>query len=234
MPATKRLEPSSRGVSRRAFLRGAGAGTGVTVLGAGVGVAVLSGRATAAAWMWPDETVESPSSHEMATLGSIADTFIPSSDGGGGKEAGAATILADPFYELNPFISEMVSDIDDASSLLFWEGDFYNNSLSSRTQIMEERLGYAWWSPGSLYKDAYLGALALTKLAFFGGLVNTVGTSYIGFPGPSAGYAPGGGGGLPPEQSCAGDCGGYGGACWCDSLCATYGDCCADYAEMCL
>lgn len=221
----------SKGLSRRAFLRGTGAG--VTVLGGGIGVAVLSGRANAGSWAWPDESIESPSSHEMATLRSIADTFIPNVDGGGGKEAGAATIIADPFYELNPFISEMVSDIDDASFWLFWEGDFYNNSLSSRTQIMEERLGWAGWSPGSLYKDAYLGALALTKLAFFGGLINTVGTAYIGFPGPSSGYSPGGAA-LPPEQSCSGDCGAYGGACWCDSLCVSYGDCCDDYAEMCL
>jgi len=220
-------------MSRRAFLRGAGASTGVTVLGAGVGVAVLSGRAHAAAWMWPDETIETPSSHEMATLDALADTVIPNTDGGGAKEARAADVMADPFYELNPFISEMVSDLDDASTWLFFEGDFYNNSLNSRTQILEERLGLAWWSPGSLYKDAYDGVIALSKLAFFGGLINSVGTDYIGFPGQSAGYAPTGGA-LPPEQSCAGDCGGYGGTCWCDSLCTSYGDCCADYAEMCL
>jgi hypothetical protein len=180
--------PEPVGITRRSFLGKSGATAGVTIVGSGIGIALLSGRAHAAAWMWPDETIETPTAHELATLDAIADTFIPNTDGGGGKEAGATTIMADPFYELNPFISEMVSDLDDASALLFFEGDFYNNSLASRTQILEERFGLAWWSPGSVYKDAYYGALALTKLAFFGGIVNTVGTAYIGFPGPSTGY----------------------------------------------
>lgn len=36
--------------------------------------------------------------------------------------------------------------------------------------------------------------------------------------------------------TCEGSCGGQSapGSCWCDNLCATYGDCCDDYAEFCL
>merc|ERR1719443_2002813 len=33
--------------------------------------------------------------------------------------------------------------------------------------------------------------------------------------------------------TCAGACGGYGGGCWCDSLCTGYGDCCADFVTDC-
>lgn len=29
--------------------------------------------------------------------------------------------------------------------------------------------------------------------------------------------------------TCSGKCGHYGGSCWCDSYCVTYGDCCGDY-----
>ena len=37
----------------------------------------------------------------------------------------------------------------------------------------------------------------------------------------------------PPPDSCAGNCGGNAGACWCDDLCESYGDCCADKADEC-
>jgi len=40
----------------------------------------------------------------------------------------------------------------------------------------------------------------------------------------------------PPGDSCAEHCDGQSsdGSCWCDDLCTGYGDCCADYAVMCL
>lgn len=46
----------------------------------------------------------------------------------------------------------------------------------------------------------------------------------------------GGQGDTPPTtQTCQGHCGGAGvGGCWCDSLCATYGDCCPDYSQYCV
>ena len=39
----------------------------------------------------------------------------------------------------------------------------------------------------------------------------------------------------PPGPTCAGNCGGaaVGKACYCDSLCVEYGDCCDDYAAIC-
>lgn len=175
-------------IGRRAFLRG-----GITVLGAAAGVTAFAPtKAKAAAWMLPDTTPEVPSAHEIATIKALCDTVIPNSDGAPGAiESNAFDTINDPYYGLNPYISEMVSDIDDAT---YWAhgyfGYFKNRSLSQRTAILEERLGLAWWSPGSLYMDAYEGVIALTKLNYFGGLKNSVGTTYIGFPGPSAGYTP--------------------------------------------
>jgi hypothetical protein len=36
-----------------------------------------------------------------------------------------------------------------------------------------------------------------------------------------------------PTPSCVGNCGGYAGLCYCDSVCVGYGDCCTDYDEVC-
>ena len=36
-----------------------------------------------------------------------------------------------------------------------------------------------------------------------------------------------------PATSCQGNCGGYAGACWCDSLCTGFGDCCLDFGSRC-
>jgi hypothetical protein len=174
-------------IGRRTFLGG-----GITVLGTAAAAAVFESKAQAAAWMLPDTTPETPTTHQIATLKALADTVIPNADGTPGAiESNAFATLNDPYYGLNPYISELVSDIDDAT---YWAhayfDDFKNRSLSERTSILEERLGLAWWSPGSVYKSAYEGIIALTKLNYFGGLSNSVGTSYIGYPGPSTGYIP--------------------------------------------
>lgn len=178
-------------IGRRALLQG-----GIAVLGAGAAfsafAALQPGEATAAAWMLPNTTPETPNAHQIATIKALCDTVIPNSDGAPGAiESNAFDTINDPYYGLNPYISEMVSDIDAAT---YWAHGYFdqfkNRSLAQRTAILEERLGFAWWSPGSLYKDAYEGVIALTKLNYFGGLKNAVGTAYIGFPGPSAGYTP--------------------------------------------
>ncbi len=175
-------------LGRRALLRG-----GIAVLGAVAGARVLApGKAEAAAWMLPITTPEVPNAHQIATIKALCDTVIPNSDGTPGAiESNAFDTINDPYYGLNPYISEIVSDIDEAT---YWAHGYFdsfkNRSLSQRTAILEERLGLAWWSPGSVYLDAYEGVIALTKLNYFGGLKSSVGTTYIGFPGPSAGYAP--------------------------------------------
>ncbi len=177
------------GMTRRRFMAGT---AGVSVLASGVGLLSPS-KASASPWMLPSESVETPNSHQRKTLEALADTILPNSDGDvGGIESGAYTTMADPYYGLNPYISEMVSDIDDSAYWLhrgWWWGvpnDFKDRSLSDRTEILNERLSL------SLYADAYSAAIMLTKFSFFGALQNNVGTDYIGFPGPVSGHGPNG------------------------------------------
>ncbi|MCA9705310.1 MAG: hypothetical protein KDK70_05645 [Myxococcales bacterium] len=57
-----------------------------------------------------------------------------------------------------------------------------------------------------------------------------------GWQAVSGSYCTMGGGGAPPPpagSSCVGSCGGNAGSCWCDGLCAQYGDCCADKVAAC-
>ncbi len=176
----------TEGLPRRAFLGG-----GVAILGsAAAAVALSPKKAKAAAWMLPSTTPEVPTTHQTETIKKLCDTIIPNVDGfPGAIESYAFDTINDPYYGLNPYISEMTSDLDDASWYAHgYFSDFKNRSYSQRESILEERLGNAWWSTGSIYKDAYLGAIALTKLNYFGGLRNSVGTAYIGFPGPNTGY----------------------------------------------
>ncbi len=180
----------SRGLSRRSFLKRSG---GVAVLGT-VGATQLLSRqkARAAAWMLPDTAQEYPSSGQISTMTAIADTIIPNWDGAPGAiESGAINTLNDPYYGVNPYISELCSDID-AWAATFWVygRSFLGLDNSERDDCIAERLGYDWAWPASLYKDAYLGCIALTKLNYFGGLVNSRGMDYIGFPGANEGYAP--------------------------------------------
>lgn len=180
------------GLSRRAFFRrtAKSAAGGVTVLGSLAGVAALRGKAHASAWMLPDTTPETPSSHEISTLKAMADTFIPNWDGDpGGNEADAFTTINDPHYGVNPYISELVSDLDDWCWWTYWWSDFDELDHTDRNSALEERMGYHGSTIESWYKDAYEGVLALTKMAYFGGLQNSVGTNYVGFPGPSTGWA---------------------------------------------
>ena len=44
-------------------------------------------------------------------------------------------------------------------------------------------------------------------------------------PGPECGAS--------AQGSCEGACGGPASSCWCDNLCAQYGDCCEDICEFC-
>lgn len=179
----------ARGLSRRSFLKRGG---GVAVLGTVAGTQMLSrGTAAAAAWMLPDTAQEYPDAGQLATMTAIADTIVPNWDGAPGAiESEAIQTLNDPYYGINPYISELVSDINDwAASFWVYGRSFLGLSNSERDDCIAERLGYDTW-PSSLYKDAYLGCIALTKLNYFGGLVNSVGMNYIGFPGAIDGYGP--------------------------------------------
>ncbi len=129
--------------------------------------------------------------HELDTLAAVADTFLPGDDGTpGAHEANALALLVDPAYGLAPYLGELVSDLDQwclATKLV----GFLGLTPRDREIALEHRMGLRGALVQSWYRPAYEGALALTKLAFFGGLANPLGPSYLGFPGASRGYAAG-------------------------------------------
>lgn len=160
---------------RRSFLVG-----GVT------GTALVACRP----WVRPNTAAEAPSTHELATLVAMAETFVPGGDGTpGATDVNAVGTIIDPVYGVNPYISEVVSDLDEWC-LVAHHGLFARLSPERREVALEQRMGLRGRVVQSLYLPVYEGILALTKLAFFGALSNKAGTNYIGFPGASRGYAP--------------------------------------------
>ncbi len=160
---------------RRSFLLG-----GVT------GTAVVACRS----WTRPIARPEPVSPHELATLAAMADTFLPGGDGApGAAEVNAVSVIVHPAYGVNPYISEVVSDLDEWC-LVAHLGVFASLSPGRREVALEQRMGLRGRAIQSLYLPVYEGILALTKLAFFGALSNKAGTNYVGFPGASRGYAP--------------------------------------------
>ncbi len=175
-----------QGVSRRGFLRGVGGG-GVALLGSGAALSLLGGCPA-------DDPNTSYTTHQKETMEALADTVIPGSyyaggylyvsdpEAGGAVQAGAWNLYWDTYYGLNGWIDECVDDLG---------SDFKYQSLSTRAWILQDKLNGnngPWYATGE-YTPIYKGAITLAKLAFFGGVVNNVGTSYIGFPGPAEFYA---------------------------------------------
>lgn len=162
-------------VRRRSFLTG-----GIT------GTALVACRP----WTRPDTGREKPNEHQLATLAAIAETFVPGGDGApSAHDVRAVQTIVDPAYGVNPYISEVVSDLDDWCTVQHG-GLFFELTPEDRIVALEERMGLRDRFVQSAYLPVYEGILALTKLAFFGGLANPLGTNYVGFPGPSKGYAP--------------------------------------------
>jgi len=167
-------------VRRRSFLLGG------AILG-GTGTALIACQS----WTRPITRAEPVSPHELETLSAMAETFLPGGDGApGATEVNALGVIVDPAYGVNPYISEVVSDLDEWC-LVAYHGLFSSLSPEQRELALEQRMGLRGRAIQSLYLPVYEGILALTKLAFFGALSNKAGTSYIGFPGASRGYAPG-------------------------------------------
>lgn len=132
-----------------------------------------------------------PTEHELATLAVIAETFLPGGDGvPGASETGAVAAIVDPAYGVRPYLAQVVADLDDWVSLTHGLHTFVELSPATRELVLEQRMGLHGGAIASWYLAVYEAILALTKLACYGGVVNPLGTSYIGFPGPSAGYAP--------------------------------------------
>jgi hypothetical protein len=167
--------------SRRSFLAGSG-----LLLSAGC-LGRSGGRKT---WLVPDASPEHPDEHQRATLRAMADTFLPGWDGApGADDTDALATLIDPDYGLNPYVTELCADLDDWCWLTYG-AEFVKLDRGDRTRALEQRMGLRGRALRSAYQEAYQGALALTKINYYGGLLHGAGQSYIGFPGPSTGYAP--------------------------------------------
>jgi len=142
-------------------------------------------------WMRDTPAAGEPTAHELATLAAIAETFLPGGDGApGARDTGALAAIVDPAYGLLPYVTRVVSDLDDWVGLTHGLHTFVELSPATRELVLEQRMGLHGGVITSWYLPVYEAILALTKLAFFGGLANPLGESYIGFPGPSPGYAP--------------------------------------------
>jgi len=142
-------------------------------------------------WTRPDARPQVADDHELKTIAAIADTFLPGDDGTpGAHEADALTTIIDPAYGVAPYISEVVSDLDEWCLATKHRG-FIGLSRADRERALEQRMGLSGKAIRSWYVAVYEGILALTKLAYFGGLQTRLGTNYLAFPTSSRGYAPG-------------------------------------------
>ena len=186
--------PSSSAIARRAFLKG----TGVAVLGGVGGAMALSGRAEAIP-RWG--AYINLTQHEEDTISAICDAAVPgpswwgqTSDPEGtpgALQSGALDVMTDPYYGIAPHLEYITADID---NWCYWNWAWKNWNTPylykelpqpDREYILQQCTihgGYDYLA------YAYRGIVALTKFCFMGGLINTVGTDYIGFPGPNNGY----------------------------------------------
>lgn len=141
-------------------------------------------------WTRSDPRDADPTPHELATLAAIADTFLPGGDGRvGAHEVNTLGVLVHPAYGLRPYVAQVVADLDDWVRVTHGFHTFVELSPHDRERVLEERMGLRGAVIRSWYLPVYEGILALTKLAYVGAVANALGTSDIGFPGPSTGYA---------------------------------------------
>jgi hypothetical protein len=164
-------------VTRRVFLKG------MTFL-CGSSVAGISSLT-----LWTDtaEAVDAEAGYiEEETMKAFADTIIPGPNSDpegsvGGVEAGALAVMYDPYYGLKPFMGLLTRNLNRTS--IWWYGKLFKDlDLRQRTAIV------LFKDHTSLIKLTYEQAENLVKLAFYGAIINDVGTHYISFPGPSLGY----------------------------------------------
>ncbi len=168
---------SEKMLSRREFLRAL-----TIVCGSGAG-----GLYPLAAWADASDALDAEGIYiREETLKAFADTIIPGpySDpegSAGGVEAGALEVLYDPYYGLKPFIGLLCRNLN-RTSIWWYRKLFKDLDLGQRTAIVLFKDNF------SLIKLLYENAEMLVKLAFYGAIINDVGTDYISFPGPAPGY----------------------------------------------
>ena len=162
-------------ITRRDFLREAGRG-GIIVGGAAIGVTSLP----KAARSW--DTSDCFTEHQKKTMECIADTAVPPTDdddGPGASDAYAWKLMKDPFYEISHLIPYITLDID-SFCYLRYRKRLIDLDYDDREEVLLDRevRGGPW---GTL-APAYRMTIIVAKIAFFGGIINRVGTDYVGFP----------------------------------------------------
>lgn len=164
-------------VSRRNFLKSITAFCGSSIVG-------ISGLE-----LWTDKAEAFQAEDwfiRVETMKAFADTIIPGPNSDpegsvGGVEAGALEVLYDQNYGFEPFIGLLSISLNLTS--LWWYGRLFKElDLRQRTAIV------LFKDNTSLVKLIYQQAENLVKLAFYGAIINNLGTDYISFPGPAFGY----------------------------------------------
>lgn len=171
------LENLDKKITRRDFLKKVGKG-GIIIGGTAMGIGALP--EVAQSWGTSDYFTV----HQKKTMECIADTAVPPTfeEGKwkpGAVEAGAWELIKDPFYEVSYFIPYITWDID-IFCYLRYGMRFIDMDYEKREQVLLDRE-----VRGGLFgtlAPAYQMTINVAKIAFFGGVINRVGTDYIGFP----------------------------------------------------
>ncbi len=162
-----------------------------TLLGGIGSMVMLAPLAGCRPWLKRDPRPTTAGAHQRATVAAMAETFIPSADGSpGAREADAISLILDPQFPVYGYLDELTADLDDWCRFSHGGRTFLQLGPGEREHALEQRMGMRGKMIRSWYLPVYEGVLVLTKLAFFGGLRRPVGTTFVGFPGASAGYHP--------------------------------------------
>jgi hypothetical protein len=167
-------------ITRRDFLREARRG-GIIAGGTAIGVSSLP--KTARSWDTSDCFME----HQKKTMECIADTAVPPTlelETGewkwkpGAVKAGAWELIKDPYYEVSRLIPYITWDID-CFCYLRYRKRFIDLGYEDREEVLLDR--EVRGGPWGILAPAYRMTINVAKIAFFGGVINRVGTDYIGF-----------------------------------------------------
>lgn len=87
--------------------------------------------------------------------------------------------MKDPFYEISHFIPYITWDIDSFCYLRYGKR-FIDLEYEDREEVLLDRevRGGPWGTLAPVYRMTIIVA----KIAFFGGVINRVGTDYVEFP----------------------------------------------------
>ena len=168
------LEKLIEKITRRDFLKKAGRG-GIIVGGTAIGVSCPPKAVRS--WGTSDCFTE----HQKKTMECFADTAVPPTeddDGPGASDAYAWELMKDPFYEISHFIPYITWDIDSFCYLRYGKM-FIDLEYEDREEVLLDR--EVRGGPWEILAPAYRVAINVAKIAFFGGVINRVGTDYIDF-----------------------------------------------------